>query len=229
MRKARPSVLVLIVMAFSLFVSATAQEGDVLFLKGKRYFIYTNPLDGFLDNNPEKLPKSDVVSSSNWRGYVATWDVKDERLVLIDVTILRSVTTTSKKAFRTEPRSVMSDLFPGNTDVIATWFTGHVIVPDGKLVNYVHMGYASTYDKYIILRVEGGLVTRNWTANSAEFAKFRDAQFRAFKKTEQYRKAHAEATKEAGKGEGLSPKQNEEFLRQFYSEKYMSMVFDEPR
>jgi len=30
-------------MSFSFFGFATAQQGDVLVLKGKKYFIYTNP------------------------------------------------------------------------------------------------------------------------------------------------------------------------------------------
>jgi len=76
MRKAIATALFLAVMSFSFFAFATAQQGDVLVLKGKKYFIYTNPLRVFLEQNPGKLPKSDVVSSANWRGYVATWGVK---------------------------------------------------------------------------------------------------------------------------------------------------------
>lgn len=225
MRKAITSALLLIVLSISLSVFATAQEGDILFLKGKKYFIYTNPLRPFLDRNPGKLPRSDIISTSNWRGYVATWEVKDGRFVLIDVSILRGVRKAGEKGFSTERRSVMADLFPGQKDVVAEWFTGHVIIPNGELVSYVHMGYASTYEKYIILRVEGGLVTRHWTPNKVEFTKFRDAQFAAFKKTENYRQALAQANKDGD----MSAKENEEFLGQFYSEIYMSMVFDESR
>jgi hypothetical protein len=87
------------------------------------------------------------------------------------------------------------------------------------------MGYASTYDKYILLRVESGVVTRQWKADAAGFIKFRDAQFEAYKKTEEYRKALAESSKEGS----MSPSENEEFLRQYYSARYMSMIFDNPR
>jgi hypothetical protein len=39
------------------------------------------------------------------------------------------------------------------------------------------------------------------------------------------RKALAETSKEGG----MSRKENEEFLRQYYSERYMSMIFDNQR
>ena len=211
------------VVLFAIFLFATAQEGDILLLDGKKYFIYTNPLAPFLQKNPGKLPRPEVTSSSNWRGYIATWAVKNDRLVLVDVEMKHAVTKPGEQGFSTEPRSVMSEMFPGQKDVLADWFSGHVVIPDGELVHYVHMGYASIYEKYILLRVENGVVTRKWKADTAGFIKFRDAQFSAYKKTEEYRQALERANKEGS----MSSEQNEEFLREFYSERYMSMIFDE--
>jgi hypothetical protein len=87
------------------------------------------------------------------------------------------------------------------------------------------MGYASTYEKYIVLRIEKGSVTRKWETDTQEFIKFRDSQFALFKNTKEYRKALADSAKEGG----MSPEENEEFLREFYSERYMSMIFDNQR
>ena len=229
MRRVFATFLLVAVMFFPLFVFATAQQGDILLLKGKQYFIYTNPLRAYLEKNPGKLPKSQVISSSNWRGYVATWGVKDDRFVLTDIGILQPVHKPGEAVFSTELRSVMLEMFPGQKEVVADWFTGHVIVPDGKLVNYVHMGYASTYEKYIILTVKNGAVIRNWTADTAAFIRFRDAQFAAYKKTDAYRAALDEITQKEGEEKGMSAKQREEFLREFYSETYMSIIFDELR
>jgi hypothetical protein len=208
--------------ACSVLLLATAQRGDNLRLDGKEYGIYTNPLEPFLQENPGKLPKSDVISTGLWRGYVATWEVKDRMLLLVDVQILHSEKKPGESGFSTEFKSVMAQMFPENKAVAARWFSGNIIVPDGKLVNYVHMGYASTYEKYILLRIENGAVIRQWTTDASGFIKFRDAQFAAYKKTEEFRKALAETAKEGS----MSPKENEEFLRQYYSERYMSMIFD---
>jgi len=200
-----------------------------MLLNGKKYSIYTNPLRAYLSKNPRKLPRSEIVSSSNWRGYVATWEVRDDRFVLTDVAILHSVSKPSQAGFSTELHSVMQEMFPAQREVVAEWFTGHVVVPDGKLVNYVHMGYASTYEKYIILTVKNGVVVRNWTIDTAEFVKFRNAQFVAYKRTDQYRTALDKIAKEEGNERGMTAKQKEEFLYEFDSEMYMSMIFDEPR
>ena len=218
-RLATLSVLVLL-LAPPIF--ATGQRGDILVLNGKQYWIFTNPLRPFLDENPDKLPKSNVISTSLWRGYVATWEIKENQLFLIDVGIL--------KGSSDDLQSVMEQMFAGSKEVLAKWFSGYIIVPDGKLVNYVHMGYASTYEKYIMLRIENGVLKRDATADTATFAKFRDAQFAAYKKTDTYRGAFAKlVTEERGKSDGWNKKRIEEFLREIDSEFYLSTIFDEPK
>jgi len=223
MRKISSLLLLLVLIVFPALAFATAQQPDVLILDGKQYAIYTNPLEPYLTKYPDLLPKSNVISTSLWRRYVAQWEIKNGSLVLTDVASLQSINKPGERGSSTELVSVMKEMFPGQTEVVALWFTGHIIVPNGKLVHYVHMGYASTYKKYIILRVEQGLVTRKWTADTAGFIEFRNAQFEAFKKTDQYQLALAETSKEDGK----DTKQTEEFLREFYSERYMSMIFDD--
>lgn len=229
MRRVLSNFLLVVLMLSPLIAFSTAQRGDILVLKGKKYSIYTNPLRPFLDRNPGRLPESNIISTSNWRGYVATWEVKNDRLVLTDVGMLQSVGKPSRVSPSTEIRSVMAKMFPEQNEVLADWFTGNIIIPDGELVSYVHMGYASTYSKYIILQVKNGVITRNWTADNAEFIKFRDAQFAAFKKTDKYRNAMEKMNSEQKKGEGTNSKQNEDFLREFYSEEYMSTILDETR
>jgi hypothetical protein len=214
----------LVITGCSVLAFATAQQGDKLLVDGKSYEIFTNPLEPYLEEHPGKLPKSEVVSTALWRGYVATWEVKDHKLLLMDVGILKSVPEKSGSGFSTELTSVMEQIFPGKKEVFAEWYSGNIIIPDGKLVHYVHMGYASTYSKYILLRVEKGAVTRQWKTDAEGYIKFRDAQFEAFKKTEEYRKALAETSKEGS----MSPKENEEFLREYYSARYMAMIFDAP-
>jgi hypothetical protein len=70
MQTARTYVLLFITLSFPLLVFATAQRRDILLLNGKTYSIQTNPLRPFLEKNPNKIPRSDVTSSSLWRGCV---------------------------------------------------------------------------------------------------------------------------------------------------------------
>jgi hypothetical protein len=158
-------------------------------------------------------------------GYVAKWEIKEDELFLADVSILNESEDSSN-----DLQSVMSEMFPESKEVLARWFSGYIIVPDGKLVNYVHMGYGSTFEKYIMLRIENGMVKRYATADTATFAKFRDAQFAAYKRTDAYHDAFTKLLNdERGKPDGWGKKRIEEFLREIDSEFYLSTIFEEPK
>lgn len=64
MRTALTCSLLFLAILSPRLVFATAQRGDVLLLNGKTYSIQTNPLRPFLEKNPNKIPQSDVTSSS---------------------------------------------------------------------------------------------------------------------------------------------------------------------
>jgi hypothetical protein len=53
----------------------------------------------------------------------------------------------------------MESVFPGFTDrVFAHWFSGRLRIPQGKRLEYVHMGYASTYERDVLLTLQNGVV-----------------------------------------------------------------------
>jgi hypothetical protein len=76
------SILLLMLTTSAIF--ATAQDPDLLIYNGKTYDLFSNPLENFYDGNKSKRPKFWVepnsVSSGNWRGYVATWEIIDDKL-----------------------------------------------------------------------------------------------------------------------------------------------------
>jgi hypothetical protein len=47
-----------------------------------------------------------------------------------------------------------------NGKVKANWFSGDLRLPEGKLLQYVHMGYGSVYERELTLSVESGRVTK---------------------------------------------------------------------
>lgn len=50
----------------------------------------------------------------------------------------------------------------GASAVFAEWFTGVLRVPQGRQVEYVHAGFASRYEGYLLLQIERGRVVRRW-------------------------------------------------------------------
>ena len=50
-------------------------------------------------------------------------------------------------------------MFPGFPDrVFAHWYSGTVRIPQGKQLEYVHMGYASKFERDLFLDIERGVV-----------------------------------------------------------------------
>lgn len=223
-------VLGLLLAAVTGAAVATAQAPDLLVYKGKQLYLETNPLAPWLAAHPgSKLPRG-VMSSGNWRGYIATWRIDKGALWLQKVGVLfdaKSAEATSAPAtcdgdlgdFVRCDR--IRDLFPDGGPVRADWFTGTLIVPTGEMTNYVHMGYGSTYSRYLVVWVKAGTVVRDVELTEAQFNDLRREKFEAFKKTELYRKQYEESVGKLGKN-------TEDFLYSFYAEEYLSADLEAP-
>jgi hypothetical protein len=68
-------------------VMATAQEPDWIRIDHNYYPLTTNPLDAYLKVHPDAMPKNALVSTARWRGYVAIWRIKNQRLFLTTVRV----------------------------------------------------------------------------------------------------------------------------------------------
>jgi len=82
--------LLILVIALTICageVSATAQQPDVIMYKGKRYNLNSNPLEFYFKKHPDKRPKTDIINTSLWRGYVATFEVIKDQIYLISVEV----------------------------------------------------------------------------------------------------------------------------------------------
>ena len=124
----------------------TAQAREILIYKGKKYGMATEPLEPYIEANDIRF-SSMIECSGCWRGYIGTWSIEDNRLYLIDID-----TDDNGKKVKLE------DLFPNQEKVFADWFTGELHIPYGKLMKYVHQGYASLYEKELFLNVQKGIV-----------------------------------------------------------------------
>lgn len=106
----------------------------------------TEPLEPYIEtNNIQFNPES--ICSACWRGYIGTWSIEDGRLYLIDI----ETDDNGKKVG-------LEYLFPNQEKVFADWFTGVLRVPYGKLLEYVHQGYASLYEKELFLEISKGVL-----------------------------------------------------------------------
>lgn len=216
-----PRLLIIAILAlstmFPAMALATAQVPDRILIDGQDYALNTNPLNTWLVANERKLPEEALSSSANWRGYIASWEIAGGQLVLRDVTIR----VAGKERGDTMQKSILSDLFPSAaTPVVANWYSGALIVPDGEMTHYVHMGYGSSYERYQVLRIVAGRVVEHVKLSAEEFERYKADKFEAFTATEEYRKSLEELREQ---GDALSDEQLRDFMMSYYAERYLSL------
>ena len=207
------SLLIFAILFLARSAYATAQHPDILIYEGKEYALFTNPLEYYFEQHPERRPG--MASTALWRGYIATFEFKDSMLVLKDISVPDYSNDTLV--------SIWSKIFVEDTPVVVNWYSGILVLPYGKLKNYVHMGYASTYSKYILISVVDGKMQEVRHYNDRKYEKFRKRQFEAFKKTEEYQKLVAEL-------KANDPDTSDEFIEEFlqiYVVSYTSRFIDE--
>ena len=150
------------------------------------------------------------MSTGLWRGYIATFEVTEGQVFLKDIHIQVWDSTAPKDSYTMKLVSVIKDVFPDQTKIKVDWLSGLLVIPHGKMINYVHMGYGSTFQHYILLEIDKGDLKKEKNFGYKEYEKFRERQFEAFKKTEEYKKL-----KEKLKKEGDSDKFIEGFLKSY--------------
>ena len=192
----KTTLLTVISLIMSICAFATGQISDKIIYKGEKYSLNTNPLESFFEKNPGLRPEPDVMSTALWRGYVATFEIQDNQLFVNDISI--EVDDTLNGSDKTKWISALNQVFPGQKQIKVDWMTGLLVIPNGKLVNYVHMGYASTYKNYIILEIDKGNLVQEKRMSLKEYEKFKDKQFKAFQKTDEYKKLKEDLKKNTG-------------------------------
>jgi len=160
----------------------TAQFREILTLKGKKYGMVTEPLDplivrefnGQKEGFPSGYPTLYPSCTACWRGYIGHWLIDDDQLWLVDVRGSNEV--DDGKIYVEVDQDQLKLLDWRKTffnyqkeNIKADWFTGKLIVEMGELIEYVHMAYESTYEKYLLMGIENGNVLSNQIISGKEF------------------------------------------------------------
>ena len=196
----------------------TAQISDTLVYQGEIYNLHTNPLEPYFEKHPDKRPESG--STALWRGYVATFGITNNLLVMTEIEV-ENVIRNDEGKYDYGFKSIKDDLFPDISSLPIDWFSGILVLPYGELEEYVHMGYGLTFSNYILLEVNNGKIGKEKRYTSEQYKIFKERQFQAFKKTDEYQKLIEEMDKE-----GYAPEQHDDFLRSFIT-KYTSKILDD--
>ena len=130
----------------------TAQASEMLLHRGQELSLCETPLDDYLASSGRHI-EFEAPSTDLWRGYVGTWEIINDRLYLValDGHVMVNGRFTDV---------TLRDVFPQYPEgLFAHWYSGELRCPRGKLLNYVHGGYMSTYEEDLIIAVQNGIVT----------------------------------------------------------------------
>jgi hypothetical protein len=164
-------ILISILACLSLAApaGATAQIGETIIIDGKAEHMTIEPLGVYL-NKPENFDRFKQYAqpagcTALWRGYVGEWEIKEKKLYLNKL----NTGSCSEKDRGSFP---LDKLFPDQPQpVLAKWYSGILIMPRGKLVEYVHMGYASRFERYLVMDIQEGVVIKQETLTDKQFQK----------------------------------------------------------
>lgn len=137
----------------------TAQYTDRIRYKRRVYELFSEPLEDFFN---DEYPKPKIFSpacSACWRGYLARWSIKRDRLYLEQIEpwpgLIPEIDETGEEAYR----RYLDEIFPGSTGpIFAEWYSGELSLISGKLLQYIHLPYASVYANEIVLEIENGKI-----------------------------------------------------------------------
>jgi len=85
-------------------------------------------------------PEHTIRSTGCWLGYEESWLVEDGRLFLVGIMGAYGLV--------------------GSEPLFAEWYHGHLTIPRGKVLHYVHMGWSTVFEEEVFIRVDAGVVTK---------------------------------------------------------------------
>lgn len=182
------SIIILLLSYAVQDVSATAQIPDRLIYKGKSYNLHNNPLEAYFKEYPRKRPEGDVSSTALWRGYIATFEIQNGLLILKDlqIEVYEHQEGREEWAPNTTLKSVLKEVFPKKDTIKIDWCTQILILPSGKIKNYVHQGYASIFEQYVLLEMKEGRLMQEKEFDTEGYLAFKKHQLERFKTTSTY-------------------------------------------
>ena len=196
-----------LLFAFIIFVStksfATAQTPDYLIIDKDTLQIQSNPLGKYFEINPLSSNLINIVSSGNWRGYIAYFKFLDGKLVVENI-YKEDYKENSKEETDYFLTSIYKDVFGTKSNFECDFYSGLLICPSGNMVQYVHMGYSSLYENYNLIEIKNGINIKSKKITGKEFQKFKIDYFKYYKRTEEY-KLKVKELKDVTEGEtGIS-------------------------
>ena len=173
----------------------TAQSMEILVFNGESLSMASEPLSQYFQKNNISI-RPVFQNTSCWRGYFGEWEIIGDKLFLTKLQgraylldkikyqekkselrrkMKAGIITTQeygqqlqklRKSCLNDTEYTLEKFFPGQEKVFAEWFSGTITVPQGNLLQYIHAGYASIYEKSLLLELDAGVLINQQVYNN---------------------------------------------------------------
>lgn len=186
MKKVSFIILTILMLLKCNFGYATGQIPDYLIQGKDTLALHSNPLETYFKDKPLKDEIIKVRSTALWRGYIAYFQIIDNKLVVQDI-YKEDYFVDSNGKHQEKLISIYDIVFGEPKNFECNFYNGVLISPSGEMLNYVHMGYSSTYEKYHLFEIKDGNLVKQKNLSTEEFTKLKFQHFEHFKKTSEYK------------------------------------------
>ena len=142
-------VFTLIILACSNFVMATEQMPDYLYYNNKKLTLdtgwgYPSPLETYYRQNNLDYPFA-MLSTANYRGHIATWEIIDDKLYLKEIKIREEIHTPKEYNINSK-----TDSLNYNNSVFADWFSGMITCQENNNLYCFYVRYGEVLNTQIL-------------------------------------------------------------------------------
>lgn len=160
----------LIVVLFILLppwgIRATGLMADVIYIQGEKWDLMAKPFhedSAVFARLMNFIPRNHCVSTANWEGYTAFWEIKHDSLYLQKMEVCLYDKEKEETSTLTLNIEALQAAFPDYytpEGICARWLNGEIRAGKGEWVRYVHSGFARNMATEKVMTVENGEIIR---------------------------------------------------------------------
>ena len=161
---------IILLLCFFLQAKATGLSGDIISFNGDSWVFMAKPInmDSTLYNRlMDFIPDNHCVSTGNWEGYTAFWEIQNDYLCLQRIEVcVYDETSRKDSTLIYHAEALQAPFLPyyyENGSVEARWLNGEFRAGKGDLVRYVHSGFDRNMETECVLRIKNGKVINTTT------------------------------------------------------------------
>ena len=154
-----------------IYLFATPQIPDTLIYNGREYDIINghNPMEFYFNKFPEKRPPGQH-STALWRGYIATFEIMENELWVVDIKKFGSIDMTFG---RINYVSFINQCLNGESKIKIDWFNGLLILPQYRRVELARLRLGDDANEYYIkMEIRNGELISQSIINREQYIEF---------------------------------------------------------